>query len=198
MKRTAKPRTCKNKACADKFVPTRPLQNACSIGCAIIIGRDKIRADAAKVAKLERQNDKVRREALKDIPELKAEAQEATNDLVRYRDRNKTCICCGGMPKTSGALTGGAWDACHYRSRGSADHLRYNLDNIHRGLKDCNKYGHTDYRGGLIARIGIARVEALECDQTVVKWTADMLREIRDSRRAQLRALKANEFMEAA
>ncbi len=45
------------------------------------------------------------------------------------------------------------------------------------------------YRLGLIERIGLARVEALEADQAPRKYTADELRAIRDLYRAKLREL---------
>jgi hypothetical protein len=61
---------------------------------------------------------------------------------------------------------------------------------VHLGLKDCNKWGHKDYRGGLIARIGLEAVEALEADNTVIKWTRERLEAIKAEYRAKLRALK--------
>lgn len=46
-----------------------------------------------------------------------------------------------------------------------------------------------DYRIGLIARIGLAAVEAIEADQTLRKYTADELRAIRDDYRARLKEI---------
>lgn len=43
----------------------------------------------------------------------------------------------------------------------------------------------------MIARIGLARVEALEQDQAPRKWTVDELKAIRDEYRQKLKALKA-------
>jgi hypothetical protein len=47
-----------------------------------------------------------------------------------------------------------------------------------------------DYRIGLIARIGLARVEALETNNQVGKWTADELRAIKAEYRAKLKELE--------
>lgn len=186
----AKPKTSKCKICRSTFVKRSMMHKACSPDCAAaLVTRDK-KAAAEKAGRADRARTRQSLEFIKSIPKLKAEAQTACNAYIRFRDRNQPCICCNNMPLTDGALSGGSWDACHYRGRGAADHLRYNEDNIHRGLKNCNTYGHKDYRGGLIARIGLARVEALEADQTIVKWTAPMLREIRDGFRAKLKALQ--------
>ena len=71
-------------------------------------------------------------------------------------------------------------------------HLRFHEDNAHAQRKQCNRWGAgraVDYRLGLIERIGLARVEALEADQQPRKYTADELRAIRDLYRAKLREL---------
>lgn len=86
-------------------------------------------------------------------------------------------------------------DAGHYRSTGSADHLRFDEDNCHAQRSDCNRYGAgraVDYRIGLIGRIGLQRVEALEANNTTHKWLRDELRTIRDTYR-----LKAKELEKA-
>ena len=65
---------------------------------------------------------------------------------------------------------------------------------MHRQLVQCNRHGAgraVDYRIGLIARIGLEAVEALEADNTARKWTIEDLRGIRDLYREKLKALKA-------
>jgi hypothetical protein len=47
-----------------------------------------------------------------------------------------------------------------------------------------------DYRIGLIARIGLAEVEALESDNRTHKWTHGELIEIRATYRAKCKELK--------
>ena len=72
--------------------------------------------------------------------------------------------------------------AGHYRSRGSAPHLRFNEDNVHAQRKQCNRYGSGNvvgYRLGLIERIGLEAVEALEADNAPRKYTAEDLKAIK-------------------
>lgn len=122
-------------------------------------------------AKVERVETAKRKQAIKTIPDLIKEAQKAFNAYIRERDRDKPCICCG-LPLGAGEV-GGAYDCGHYRSTGSASHLRFNEDNAHAQRKFCNRWGAgraVDYRLGLVARIGLEAVEALESDNTPRKW----------------------------
>lgn len=170
MSQQLKSRPCK--VCQGIFHPVRPLQVVCSPACA----RDKVKADR----KAERENFKNRKEAIKTIPQLIKEAQVSFNAYIRFRDRGRPCICCGN-PLDAGGV-GGGFDAGHYRSTGSASHLRFNEDNCHGQTKQCNRWGAgraVDYRIGLIQRIGLERVEALESNNTPHKWTAEELREIK-------------------
>lgn len=83
----------------------------------------------------------------------------------------------------------------HYRSTGSASHLRFNEDNVHRQLVYCNRYGAgraVDYRLGLINRIGLQRVEALEADNQPHKWTREELIAIKEKYKQKLKELNAN------
>jgi len=58
------------------------------------------RADEKKAraaAKVERAETRRRKEAIKTLPQLKAEAQAAFHALLRARDAGNPCIC-GGLP----------------------------------------------------------------------------------------------------
>jgi phytoene dehydrogenase-like protein len=187
-----KSRKCKNKACGDRFTPQRPLQAACSIGCAIVLSKDKLRADAEAKAKVERKSDQARKDAIKTRSDWMKEAQAAFNAFIRARDANQPCIS-SGRPLQAEAI-GGGFDAGHYRSIGSAPHLRFDERNVHGQSKHDNRYlagNAVDYRIGLIARIGLQAVEALEADQESRKWSTDDLRAIKALYRAKLRALQA-------
>ncbi len=88
---------------------------------------------------------------------------------------------------------GGAYDCGHYRSTGSAPHLRFDPANAHAQRKVCNRWGAgraVDYRIGLIARIGLAAVERIEADHRVHKWTREELVAIRETYKAKLKQLK--------
>ena len=191
--RPKKPKVCK--VCKAPFVPALPMQKVCSPACALSLAKSQ-RAQEQKRAQLlarrqERQADKQRREALKTRSEWMREAQAAFNRYIRLRDAGKPCICCG-LPLGEGDV-GGRYDAGHYRSVGSAPQCRFDERNCHGQRKQCNRYGAgraVDYRLGLIDRIGLAQVEALEADQTPRKWTAAELRQIRDTYRAKARALE--------
>ena len=176
-----KDKTCKH--CGGCFIPLRPMQSVCSPICASRLVR------AAK--KEEAERTKARKAALKRIPDFIKDAQHAFNAFVRYRDRAQPCICCG-KPLGDSDI-GGGYDCGHYRSTGSASHLRFNEDNAHAQRKVCNRYGAgraVDYRIGLIARIGLERVEALESDNAPHKWTREELLEIKATYKAKLKALE--------
>lgn len=169
--------------CQGPFVPVRPMQRVCSAICA----SRKVQADK----KRERAAVRTRREAIKTIPTLIKEAQHVFNAWIRARDAGRPCICCGG-PLGAGDV-GGAYDCGHYRSTGSASHLRFDERNAHAQRKQCNRWGAgraVDYRLGLIGRIGLEAVEALEADNLPHKWTREELIEIRNIYKAKLKAKK--------
>jgi hypothetical protein len=154
-------------------------------------GRKQLAKKQAKEAREERAKDKAKRETLKTRSDWIKETQIAFNRYIRLRDAGKPCICCG-RPLGLEAV-GGGFDCGHYRSVGSAPHLRFDERNAHGQTKQCNRYGSgraVDYRFGLIARIGLAAVEALEADQTPRKWSIDELKAIRDTYRAKAKALE--------
>jgi hypothetical protein len=193
VQRATKKRKCAIKECRTEFAPSAPFVKWCSPACGTAIALAKLAKQKAAAARADRAETKRKLDGMKTIPQLKAEAQKVFNEYVRLRDlaAGRGCICCGKFA-TAAALAqpGGAYDACHYRSRGSADHLRFDERNVHLGLKDCNTWGHVDYRGGLISRIGLEAVEALEADNTSRKWTREYLEGIKTTYRAKIKALK--------
>jgi hypothetical protein len=130
-----------------------------------------------KARREEARADKAKREAMQTLPQLKAKAQTAFNAYIRARDMGKPCISCG-KPLTTEPNT---YDCGHYRSVGSAPHMRFAEDNAHGQCKHCNRHlagNHVEYRKGLIERIGLRAVELIEADQTVRKYTREGLIEI--------------------
>lgn len=152
------------------------------------------KARAAKLKKATAIANRVLRErkaAMKTIPDLIKEAQREFNHFIRVRDADKPCICCGKALASEGV--GGGFDCGHYRSVGSAPHLRFDERNAHGQTKHCNRYGAgraVDYRIGLIARLGVDVVEQLEADNRVHKWQRDELIAIRDLYRQKRRDLE--------
>jgi hypothetical protein len=173
--------------CRTEFEPRNTLQQTCKPACAIEYSRtsskERLAKDAKRAFHVERQGTRVALDKLKNRRQLTKEAQVEFNRFIRERDRAQPCICCGSFTADSDLITGSRWDAGHYRSTGAAPHLRFNEDNCHRQRVVCNRNGSgraVEYRRGLINRIGIARVEALENDNSIRKFSALELREVRD------------------
>lgn len=180
MRSAPKKRLCANPACGKEFQPDRMGQKACGWPCAAAIARLKTERRAKSLIKAEKRAQAVwkREKKLQMMTrsDWTKKAQFAFNRYIRERDRTKPCICCG--QPLGDQRYGGAYDAGHYRSVGSARHMRFIEDNVHAQRKYCNdKLGgnHVMYRKGLIERIGLARVEALEADQSVRKYTIEDL-----------------------
>ena len=186
-----KPKTCSNAACSIKFVPQRLGQAVCGPACALAtkdVNQQKARKSLAQV---ERREIKVRKEKLKSRGDHIREAQQAFNEYIRTRDQAAGHLCISsGKPLD---WSGNAVDAGHYRSVGSAPHLRFDELNCHAQSKQDNRFlsgNAVDYRIGLIARIGQEAVDALECDQSVRKYTVEEIKAIKADYRAKTRELK--------
>lgn len=178
-----KPRKCAH--CKTEFTPSRMGQKVCSVECAKAIA-------VKKREKVEKASDRQKREQLKTRSQWMKEAQSAFNAFIRERDKDQLCICCDQHLGENSV--GGSFDCGHYRSVGSAPHLRFDERNAHGQRKQCNRYGAgraVDYRLGLIRRIGLASVESLEADQTERKWTIDDLKAIKTEYVGKLKALKS-------
>jgi hypothetical protein len=185
------PKMVKCKACCTLFIRVRPMQKACSVSCAVDLSKISAAKAEAKQKKAERRQDKAKLDAMRTRPQLMRVAQSAFNAYVRARDAGKQCISCGNQLPIN--AIGGAFDCGHYRSVGSAPHLRFDERNAHGQCKHCNRYlsgNHVEYRNGLIARVGIETVEALECDQEPRKYSKDDLIMLAESYRRQARMIK--------
>lgn len=191
---SSKPAKCK--VCADQYVRLRPLQQVCSPVCALTHSRALAEKDAKVKDRIEREQAKADRkatreklDAMRTKPQLVKLAQQAFNGFVRARDVGKPCISCGKPPSTQANST----DCGHYRSVGSAPHMRFVEDNAHGQCKHCNQHlagNHVAYRQGLIARIGLHAVEQIEADNTTRKYTHEGLIELARHYRAETRKLQ--------
>lgn len=180
-------KTCAH--CETQFQPVRPMQAVCSPLCASRLVRTQ-KAEQKARKSLDRAMDRKTREAQKTIPQLIKEAQIAFNAFIRERDRQAghPCISSGRPLDWSGNRV----DAGHYRSTGAASHLRFNEDNCHAQSKHDNQHlagNAIDYRIRLVERIGLARVEVLEADNTPQKWDRATLRQIKAIYREKKRQL---------
>lgn len=187
-----KPKLSHCKVCHDKFAKSRSIQPTCEkFDCKVEYANRVAAKAAAKRVGDAKRIDAARKAAIKTRSEWIAEAQIEFNKFIRERDRlaGHPCISSGNPLDWSGNNV----DAGHYRSRGSAPHLRFDERNCHAQSKQDNRYGSgnaVDYRIGLIARIGLEAVEALEADQEPRKWSIEELIQIKRLYRGKLKQLK--------
>ena len=142
----------------------------------------------AKEQAQDKRQTRERLEAMKGLHTLRQEAQAAFNRYIRLRDRlaGHGCICCGAPLDWTSSKPGGAVDAGHYVSRGSAIELAFDERNVNAQRKSCNRPGGTtrdSFRAGMVARWGLAVVEELEGPHDLPKLRHDDLRQIRDTYR---------------
>lgn len=159
-----KPKKCKS--CGAEFVPSRSLQAACSVRCAIELSRKKTEKEQEKAAK-KRLRDLDRRYWIK-------RAQSSFNAYIRARDHGLPCICCQ-------RLHGGHYHAGHYRSVGSCPQLRFEPLNCHKSCAPCNLYlsgNLIQYRKNLIEKIGHDSVSWLEGSHKPKKYSIEDLKKI--------------------
>jgi hypothetical protein len=201
-----KPKTCANEECRASFAPQRLGQKVCSPACGLATkdaNADKARKALADVG---RANIKVRKEALKTRADHIKDAEKAVRDYRRTYELSigSGCISCGESQESilaaQGWKTGGAFDAGHFLGKGARPELRLIPANIWLQCKSCNagssKYARKGetvsqaFRAGLIARIGLEAVEALEADHEPRKYTVDELKAITAEYRAKTRELK--------
>jgi hypothetical protein len=165
----------KCKSCGAEMPNAMPLQQACSMACAISIAQKKRAKEDATIKKINRQAVRQARERLKPRSKWMAEAQAAFNRWIRARDAHLPCVSCGTMNPVQ-------FHAGHYRTTKAAPELRFCSLNVHKQCSQCNDHlsGNIPmYRPELIRRIGLANVEWLEGPHEPAKYTIDELREIK-------------------
>lgn len=168
-------RTCK--VCKEKFTATFDNVWWCcpehgAIYALDLRAKQKVKEAAKRISeqkeaeKAGRKRRQEKRESLKSKSQWDKEAQSAFNRYIRIRDEGKECVSCGNpLLGKCNYLTGSAIDASHYRSRGAASHLKFNVFNVHSACTRCNRQlsgNAVEYRIRLIDRIGLERVERLE------------------------------------
>lgn len=171
----------KCKACKNSFTPDRPLQQVCGYQCAIEYARIQD----------ERKKAKERKQRLNDLQPVKFwldKAQVYFNSYVRERDRELPCISCQ-RPIRGQAHCG------HYRTRKAAPQLRFSEDNCHKQCAQCNNFDSgnvVEYRINLAKKIGEERVQALENNNEIKRWTREEAEEIISTYKEKLKELKSS------
>lgn len=167
-----KQKTCQ--VCKTKFTPAMPMARVCSPMCGSTLAR-------TKREKVERKADAAKRQSMKSRQKWLAECQAAVNKVVRMRDTlaGRGCITCGARPAPK---IGGTMDAGHFRSVGSAPHLRFFTPQIALQCVTCNRHqgGRAlDFRKALVLRHGADWVERLEAMQKVAKFDIPYLQRLK-------------------
>lgn len=165
-------RTCK--VCKERYEATKPFQQACSIICAITLGRAKATKAAAKKAKEERKTDRARKVKLKTRSDYMKDAQREFNKYIRLRDAEEGCISCGRHHQ-------GQWHAGHYLSVGARPEHRFDEDNVHKQCQPCNTHLHGNiamYRSRLVELRGGGVVARLEGPSKPRHYSIEDLKQI--------------------
>jgi hypothetical protein len=174
-----KPKKCR--VCKTPFTPYDTIQNWCSPQCGFELSRIKQKKKLDEKNKAQKRKDRQWKKENESRGQLIKKAQQAVNAFVRVRDAGKPCISSGRPLLPPKTLNGQMYDAGHYRSTGSCPELRFNLWNIHGQTVHDNRDlsgNAVEYRKGLIERIGIERVEWIESNHEIKKYTKDDLRRI--------------------
>lgn len=212
-----KPSRRKCKVCGEYFVPKFHdirIRWCCPEHGAILAmeerEKEKVKAAAKRIKeqkeaeKVGRKRRKAKRESLKSKSQWDKEAQSAFNRYIRVRDEGKPCVSCGNpLIGKSNYLTGSAIDASHYRSRGAASHLKFNVFNVHSACTRCNRQlsgNAVEYRIRLVDRIGLERVERLESDNSPRRFDVTYLKRVKAifSRRANALMKRRQKLQESA
>lgn len=178
-----KKKKCKN--CGTLFQPNKPLQAVCSFLCSIDYAKKLNDKKEAKEWKNRKSNMKKDLMTLSDWIKI---AQSHFNHFIRLRDKDKPCISCGAKAGTY-TITAG-----HYFPSTNKN-VTFNEDNLNgQCWYNCNssKSGNlSEYKIGLIERIGLERFEKLELESRKTrKFTIDEVKQIAETYKKKCKELK--------
>ncbi|CAB4155956.1 Bacteriophage lambda NinG [uncultured Caudovirales phage] len=165
-----KPRKSKCKVCGTMYIKRSMGVVCCSLPCHTVY-----KADLEK----KRQTKLIKKTYKKEIKDKKPKSyyvnktQVQFNKYIRLRDHSESCISCG--------RESAFFHAGHYLSVGAHPNLRFCEDNVHKQCSHCNTYLHGNliyYRRALIAKIGEERVNEMETDESIRKYTIEDLQEL--------------------
>jgi hypothetical protein len=165
----------KCKVCKKEFTQFNSTISVCGYQCAIEWGKLH-----PKKTSIKRVNSEIKSEAknkLKTQAQLRNPIKLHFQKWVRMRDIKEPCISCG--------TTEAKWDGGHYLKAEIYSGVIFDERNVNKQCSYCNQYldGNTAaYRQGLIVKIGVKEVEALEqlANETrTKKWTIEELQTIK-------------------
>jgi len=133
-----------------------------------------------------------RKDALKPRAKWLAECQAIVNRYVRVKAlaRGDGCYTCSATPEQK---FGGTYDAGHFRSVGSAPHLRYWMPQIKLQCIPCNRHKGgmaLAFRAALVREHGQEWVEQLEARHEVAKFDIPYLTRLKRVLGKRLRRLE--------
>jgi hypothetical protein len=159
----------KCKSCGLQFQKARPLQNTCSIPCAIDHANKLKVANKRTEDRLERVKTKNALDSIKTLSERLKDAQRFFNQWIRESKKGMNCISCD-KPMLKKINAG------HFLSIGAHPELRFEPDNCWPQCEYCNTFlssNAVNYRKNLVKLIGIERVEWLESKHEPKRYRAD-------------------------
>ena len=161
--------------CKKQFTQFNSTISVCGYQCAIEWGKLH-----PKKTSIKRVNSEIKSEAkqkLKTQAQLRNPIKLHFQKWVRMRDIKEPCISCG--------INEAKWDGGHYLKAEIYSGVIFDERNVNKQCSYCNQYldGNTAaYRQGLIKKIGLEEVEALEdlANETrTKKWTIEELQQIK-------------------
>ena len=167
----------KCKVCKTDFNPMRPMQKVCSPLCALEVSRQATEKKKAKEAQEDRKKTREKLDAIKPRKDWADEAQVIINKYVRLRDAHLGCVSCDKP-----ASWDGQWHASHFRSRGAASAIRFNLWNIHKSCSICNNWRSgnlSEYEPRLRNKIGNQKVDWLRTQNQPSSYSIEYLKRLK-------------------
>jgi len=184
-----KQKTCR--ICKVKHTPTRAIQPTCNkYECLVTYAQGVANKAAIARKKKEARVHKEKLKSLDSLADVANDVQRFFNLYIRLRDSKAGygCISCGTKKPNIQYCAG------HFRTRKAAPHLRFNEDNVHLQCnKNCNSAlsgNITNYRIELVKRIGVERVEALENNNELHRYTKEELSQIKIKYKEMIKTLK--------
>ena len=181
-------------ACKAYFRPLQTFPGTvswCSPECGLIVAQKRVPAVKAKQARTERAQTTEARERIKTAAKWRAEAQAACNQYIRERDKGLPCVSCDKPDDGSHQR-----HASHYRSVKACSSLRYHPWNIYASCAQCNSHlsgNLLEFRIRLVRRYGQERVDWLESQNEVTRYTSQDLQRIKAEYKDKLKALRQSE-----
>jgi len=181
-----KPKLKKCRQCKKEFTPFKTTQVVCSQACAKAYGKKQTTKQLNADTRREKKQTREKLLALKPKSYWLQKAQFQFNKYIRLRDGNNPCISCDRHHT-------GQYHAGHYRSVGSAPHLRFDERNCHRQCSVCNNHlsgNQIEYRKGLIRILGEGGVAELEGDHSPKHYTIEEIKQIERHYKEKIKGLQ--------